>query len=266
MRTSFSCFVTLAVLSLACGKEAAPPAPADPSSGPDGDDWRGPVDRALAAIAAHPEAVSGGPDHSFEPLEVLVEEGGREHVRFDRRFKGLRVLGGDAVTHLSEARLEDASLTLTAPLAPEVTPGISGPDAAVLADLPGAVSELVVYSRGPSSALAYEVAGTAALPDGTPSEPHAIVDARSGEILDRWDGVATAGGTGQGYYSGKVTLQTTAVSRGFSLQDPTRGNLAARDLHGATRGTGALFTDANDVWGDGTLANRQSLAVDAQYG
>ena len=31
-------------------------------------------------------------------------------------------------------------------------------------------------------------------------------------------------------------------------------------------GNGTLFTDADNAWGDGALANRQTVAVDAQYG
>jgi Zn-dependent metalloprotease len=31
-------------------------------------------------------------------------------------------------------------------------------------------------------------------------------------------------------------------------------------------GNGSLFTDADNAWGDGTLANRQTVGVDAQYG
>ncbi|NUO41971.1 MAG: M4 family metallopeptidase, partial [Streptomyces sp.] len=38
------------------------------------------------------------------------------------------------------------------------------------------------------------------------------------------------------------------------------------DLGGGTSGTGTLFHDADDAWGDGTPANRQTAAVDAAYG
>jgi len=33
-----------------------------------------------------------------------------------------------------------------------------------------------------------------------------------------------------------------------------------------TNGSGTLFTDADNLWGDGTLSDRQTTAVDAQYG
>ncbi|WP_372348523.1 hypothetical protein [Streptomyces sp. KL116D] len=34
----------------------------------------------------------------------------------------------------------------------------------------------------------------------------------------------------------------------------------------ATESNGVLFTDADDVWGDGTAANPETAAVDAAYG
>nr|WP_284289581.1 hypothetical protein [Angustibacter aerolatus] len=50
------------------------------------------------------------------------------------------------------------------------------------------------------------------------------------------------------------------------MTDTARGSGTTTNLNHATSGNGTLFTDADDVWGDGTTANAQSAAVDAAYG
>ncbi len=114
--------------------------------------------------------------------------------------------------------------------------------------------------------LAYEVVIEGELDDQTPSELHVIVDATTAAILDSWDGIETASGTGRGFFNGTVALDTTAVSGGFQLKDPTRGNQSTVDMKNKQGGNGTLFTDADNTWGDFTLANRQTVGVDAQYG
>ena len=72
-------------------------------------------------------------------------------------------------------------------------------------------------------------------------------------------------GTGNGIYVGTVTIGTTAGTS-YSMRD-TVGNYTT-DLNGSTSSTaaGATFTDANDIWGNGTVSDRASAGVDAHYG
>jgi len=63
-----------------------------------------------------------------------------------------------------------------------------------------------------------------------------------------------------------VTLQTTAIPGGYSLKDPTRGNQYTADMKNKQGGNATLFTDADNVWGNFTLSDRATVAVDAQYG
>jgi Zn-dependent metalloprotease len=125
-------------------------------------------------------------------------------------------------------------------------------------------AELVILAREVPT-LAYEVVVDGELDDQSPSELHVIVDATSAAILDSWDGVETAN-NGNGFFNGWVTLDTTAISGGYSLKDPGRGGQYTVDMKNKQGGNGTLFTDANNIWGDGTLGNPQSVAVDAQYG
>jgi Zn-dependent metalloprotease len=108
-----------------------------------------------------------------------------------------------------------------------------------------------------------------------------LVDAHTGAILEKWDSLMTANaeGTGNSQYSGTVRLSTTTIAGGFELRDLTRpatlGN-TVNNLNHATAGTGTVYTDADNIWGDGlnyledpeptTSANGQTVAVDAAFG
>ncbi len=109
----------------------------------------------------------------------------------------------------------------------------------------------------------------------------ALIDARSGEILQQWDDLHTAAavGAGQSQYSGARPLHTNSIASGYELRDVTRpssGGNAVYDLAHSTSGTGTLYTDLDNNWGDGqnykedpeptTSANGQTAAVDAAYG
>jgi Zn-dependent metalloprotease len=128
-------------------------------------------------------------------------------------------------------------------------------------------AELLV-DAGDTVALAWEVVMEGGGKDGTPREGHYLVDARSGTIRDSWDGIETsaATGTGHSFFNGTVTLTTDLNGSTYSLRDGSRGNQFTTDMNNGTTGNGTLFTDADNAWGDGTLASRQTVAVDAQYG
>ena len=98
--------------------------------------------------------------------------------------------------------------------------------------------------------------------DQTPTRLHTIVDATNGATLARWDDVKE--GSGRGIFVGNVTVGTTPSGSSYQLKDPV-GNYTT-DLKQATSGTGTQFTDADDVWGNGSVSDRASAAVDAQYG
>ncbi|MFD9879715.1 M4 family metallopeptidase, partial [[Kitasatospora] papulosa] len=88
-----------------------------------------------------------------------------------------------------------------------------------------------------------------------------------------WNDFHTADGTGHGYQVGDVPLTTTAVSGGYQLKDATRGNGETRDAQNLTAtndsppaGWGKAFTDTDNVWGNGTLSDRATVAADAHFG
>ncbi|MFJ9626661.1 M4 family metallopeptidase [Streptomyces sp. NPDC101175] len=80
----------------------------------------------------------------------------------------------------------------------------------------------------------------------------------------------TASGTGTSLFVGKVPLTTTRTARtSYLLKDPTRWGTETRDAKGQeleSFARGKAFTSTTDTWGNGTVARRDSAAVDAQYG
>jgi zinc metalloprotease ZmpA len=230
--------------------------------------------RAQAHIAAFPGFTQHGAEHSYAAKDSLLDADGAQHVRFERQYRGMRVIGGDLVVHADRnGNFRDASHTMTRDINVARSASISGGRAAKAAlDLHGGTlgnerPELVVYARGDSPAMAWDVRVFSQQADGTPSEKHVIVDALSGAVLEAWDDIhtAAAAGTGKSLYSGTVALTTDLVGSVYNLRDPSRGNNYTIDLKNGTSG-GSVVTDADNTWGTGTSSSAQSAAVDAQYG
>jgi Zn-dependent metalloprotease len=235
--------------------------------------------QAVARALAHLQGSQGVlPDaDSFDARDVIVDADGLEHVRFARRFQGLRVIGGDVVVHgHSSGALRGLSRTLAAAPALSVKPTLDAA-AAELAGLKAAnvstgatvTSELVVFAHHHKPTLAWDVLYVGQTKEGLPTERHVIVQARSGEVLDSFDDIQTvdAVGTGRSLFLGKIQIHTDKQDAGgYALRDLTRGGHAVYDLKGKFTGKGTLFTDADNIWGNFTNANRQTVAVDAAAG
>ncbi|MFI8533812.1 M4 family metallopeptidase [Streptomyces aquilus] len=212
-----------------------------------------------------------GAQEALVVRDVVKDADGTVHTRYERTYAGLPVLGGDLVTHVAKSgALKGVSKATGARIAVASTDArISAATAkkSALADAGSgnASARKVVWAAGAKPVLAYESVVKGVQADGTPSELHVITDATTGKKIYEYQGIDT--GTGTSEYSGTVTLGTTAAaSGGFDLLDSGRGGHKTYDLNGGTSGTGTLFHDADDAWGDGTPANRQTAAVDAAYG
>ncbi len=230
------------------------------------------IARALEHVRQHPGAARANPDHAFAVRDVVLDADGAEHVRLDRTYRGLRVLGGDLVVHgTRDGSFTGVSQELDAVVAVSTRPGQSGDAAArraasEFAGQPGKASaELVVWAAAGAPVLAYEVLLEGTRADDEPSELHVVVDASTLDVLYSWDGIRHVGGTGTGFFNGSVALETTWTGSAYRLTDPSRGNQFTCDMRNRTNSCYYL-DDADNRWGDGTLGNRQTTAVDAQYG
>ena len=226
---------------------------------------------AEQAKAGQAGAALGLRDQSLTVKDVVTDADGTRHVRFERSWDGLRVVGGDFVaTKNARGTFTGTTLaggTSTIALTSRTPRTTSAAAQAVASSAAGYApsrvsSELVVHAAGAAPRLAWDVVTEGVRADQTPSRLHTVVDATSGRLLESWDTVTP--GTGSSMYSGTVTLNTTGSTGAFQLKD-TLGNYTT-DLGGATTGTGTQFTDADDIWGNGSASSRQTAAVDAQFG
>ncbi|MFF9812293.1 M4 family metallopeptidase [Streptomyces sp. NPDC014006] len=223
--------------------------------------------------------------------DVIVDKDGTQHVRYDRTYHGLPVLGGDFVVHLAPdgsyrgaSRATKSTVSLSG-----VTPKIAGPKAADLAaNALRAVNlgetlrrltakpELVVDALHGAPKLAWRTNAVAQDAQGNPVARTVLTDATSGTQIDAWDSLEHVSGDGKSLYSGTVALETTQSGSSYQLKDPTRGSTYTGDAANKTdlcflnicfsRAPSTVFTDADNHWGTGATADRASAAVDAQYG
>ncbi|MFF3604206.1 M4 family metallopeptidase [Streptomyces sp. NPDC002463] len=232
---------------------------------------------AQATVATTAETLGLGGQEQLSVKSVLKDADGTVHTRYERTFAGLPVLGGDLVVHTAAngsakgvTKATNATVTVASTTAAKSAGSakafaLGRAKAKGVAKAKADTARKVVWAASGTPALAWEtvVGGTQA--DGTPSELHVITDATTGAKLSEFQGIET--GVGNSKYSGQVTIGTTPANGSYSMTDGTRGGHKTYDLNGGNgTGTGTLFTDPDDTWGDGTTGDRQTAAVDAAYG
>lgn len=230
--------------------------------------------RARSNITAFPGHSLHSTGQTYTLRDTILDEDGSEHVRFDRSYQGLRVIGGELVVHQDRhGSLREVSRTMDRLPMLSTRATLSADAATTLALAAHAgntwktAPELLVHARGDVPTLAYDVRVFSTQPDGTPSEKHVIVDAHRGTVLEAWDDIHTApaAGTGKSYFNGVVALTTNSLSSGYELRDPSRGGQYTVNLRNLTSG-GSIFLDADNVWGNSALTDTATVGVDAQYG
>ncbi|MEU1194896.1 M4 family metallopeptidase [Streptomyces sp. NPDC005813] len=246
---------------------------------------------AASALVEHATSLGLTSAQDTSVRDVVVDKDGTQHVRYDRTYRQLPVLGGDFVVHLTpDGAYRSADRATRSPLSlPSVTPGLAAPKAADLAvnalraaNLGEALKKitakprLVVDALHGAPRLAWQTQVVAQDSLGNPVARSVLTDARTGAQIDAWDTIETATGDGKSLYGGTVPLETTLSGSTYQLKDPTRGNTYTGDAANKTdlcifgicfsRAPATLFTDADNHWGSGTTSDRSSAAVDAQYG
>ncbi|GLY41645.1 zinc metalloprotease [Amycolatopsis sp. NBRC 101858] len=255
------------------------PASATPAAQPAAPD-------VAAARAADQAAASGldalkrGPAESFQRVGLTAGGGGLFYGAYQRTYQGLRVVGGDAVVVADGAgRVRGTSAAETAAITVGTQAALDAAKAAATAraQLPTVDSvstpEKVVLA-GASPKLAYEVvvAGRTAT---APSNLHVFVDAATGAILDKRDDVKTfasgartqaqpstvnVAGTGNSYYVGNVSIDTTQSGSTYTLRDPGRTGISCG------REGGSVYSGPDNAWGNGTGTDLETACVDTLFG
>ncbi len=252
------------VSTLASPAAAAKPPPA-PQSG---------ATPAARAIAAADAAVRSGFDaavnaasETYERQQVTPWVKGLYSVAYERRYRGLPVVGGDAVVladgegnvrslqSASQTRIDvSVRSTVTAERAEAVartkqvkTEKVSG-------------SRLVVKLHDGKQVLAWETTLTGRQAKA-PSKLHVFVDARTGKVVDSYDEVVA--GTGNSKWNGPnpLTIDTTNSGGTYSLRDPNRPGLSCADYNG-----GQVFSKTTDNWGNGNPTSKETGCTDLMFG
>ncbi|MFI8456457.1 M4 family metallopeptidase [Kitasatospora sp. NPDC085464] len=235
------------------------------------------------------KALGLGAKEQLVAKDAVLDKDGTRHLRFERTYADLPVIGGDLVVHQkADGAVKSVSKAVSARIdLPSVTPAVPADQAAAQAT--GAVKatvgvtldadqspladvhqtgtpQLVVWATDGSPRLAYRTTVEGVRADGTPSSQVLVTDAASGRVLSTHEKVQTAAGTGKGVFVGQVPLTTAQSGGQYQLKDDTRGGQSTTDMSNGTSGSGSLFANAGNSFGDGTAGNRESAAVDAQFG
>ncbi|TCO50051.1 Zn-dependent metalloprotease [Kribbella antiqua] len=214
----------------------------------------------IAAARANAAQLGVGDGGDLVVRDIVVDGDGSSHVRFDRTYQGLPVVGGDVVVHQDKAGKARSSSGGVGKLSLSTKPAVTAGAARAAAKQKTAKQQLVVFvTNAGQSKLAYKVVSEGRKANGEPTGTETYVDAQTGKVLDSWSTVADDLGSGSGLYVGTVGLDTTKSGTSWTMVDPVRGG-------NATYNAGTLFSDADNVWGTGSNANPQTAGVDAHYG
>ncbi|WP_306591198.1 M4 family metallopeptidase [Geothrix sp. 21YS21S-4] len=217
------------------------------------------VDAAASRLLANRSQLGLDADNGFHLRDAHSDKLGQTHGHFAQLYKGVRVWGGDAITHIAK---DGSELPLTNALHRaiqlNVNPSIEAGEAlaAVQADLApkGAyayapTSELVVYPETVEVVrpgrrriddanaedltrevlrftLAYHVHTELENDQDGIKHTDYLVNAHTGAILKKWNALHTtaAVGTGKSQYNGTVSLPTNYTGSTYEMRDMTRGS------------------------------------------
>jgi zinc metalloprotease ZmpA len=223
---------------------------------------------------------------------VTLDKLDQAHIRYDQLYKGVRVFEGQAIAHVDVAqdriaRVTDALLPIASDL--DIAPAMGEEDALFLGrsdaraerDTEARAELMVFVSRDDGGAhLAYRIHITGDTARG-PVDQVSFIDAHSGATLLSYDNLHTGkpgggGGTGTGVgqagtaktlYSGNAPVTAEILSDGtFGLKDVTRGGLSATNMGSRQSGSGSLFIDADNIWGNNTNADAATVGSEALFG
>ncbi|WP_033824100.1 M4 family metallopeptidase [Kitasatospora sp. MBT63] len=243
------------------------------------------IAQADAQAPAAAKALGLGSQEKLVAKDAVVDADGTRHLRYERTFGGLPVLGGDLVVHQdAKGTVKSVDRAVQGSVAPAtLSPKLTAAQASAAAagavqatvgtsrdaDEPALASagragtaQLVVWAASGTPRLAYRTTVGGIRADGTPSSQLLVTDAATGELLSSDEQIHTSNATGTGYgvFDGTVTLTTNYTGSTYQLKDNTRGGMYTVDKNGT------LYTDADNIWGNGQASNGQSAAVDAQFG
>ncbi|OPC83960.1 hypothetical protein B4N89_26215 [Embleya scabrispora] len=224
------------------------------------------VSAADRAVANGLDALAKGPDEKFERQLVTPWINDLYSVAYQRTYRGLPVVGGDAVVMADgQGRVRGTQAATSAQIAvpTRATVAAGTAEATSKAQLPVVDKveshRLVVHVLDGNSNLAWETV-VAGRTDTAPSRLHVFVDANTGQVLDKVDDVKAGTGNSQWNGPNPLTIQTSGSGSSYSLRDTTRPGLSCAD-----NATGQVFTKSTDSWGNGQASSKETGCVDVMW-
>ena len=218
------------------------------------------------AVATNP-ALAKGADQVLLRASTTPGGAGLFYSAYERTYRGLEVVGGDAVVVTdAQGRVHDTITARTDRIAVDIRPALTKSAAEAVARTQLSTVEqvfnrrLVILADTASPTLAYEINLAGVTPANAPANLHVFVDARDGTILDIRDDVRE--GTGNSFYNGNpVTISTRNNGNGtFSMVDTTRPGIQCGQVSNRT-----VFSGNDDLWGNGSGTSLETACVDALY-
>ncbi|MFB4276645.1 M28 family peptidase [Nonomuraea sp. MTCD27] len=217
------------------------------------------------AVASRLDELTRGPDEAYSRVSVTPGASDMFYVAYERTYKGLPMVGGDAVVvtdaagHVRDTVAAAGPSPRDVPTRATISAGRATEVARTRLERVDDTAEprLVVLAWGERPRLTWE-AVVSGIAGGKPSIQHVFVDARTGRIADSYDLVRA--GTGTGFYNGQVTIGTSGSGSSYSMTDTSRPGIQC----GGQGGT--AYTGTDDTWGNGSGTNLETACVDALYG
>ncbi|MFD6973662.1 M28 family peptidase [Streptomyces sp. NPDC059949] len=228
---------------------------------------------AARAVAAADQAVDSGLDslvnssqEQYERRLVTPWVKDLYSVSYERSYRGLPVVGGDAVV-LADGSGKVRALQSASSVRIDVAtrPSVTAKDAesAARARLVSVdkveSSRLVVRLKDDKPVLAWETV-LSGRTRTAPSRLHVFTDARTGSFVDSYDDVVAGSGNSKWNGPGPVTIDTTNSGSTYTLRDPNRTGLSCADYS-----TGTVFTKSSDSWGTGNPTSKETGCVDLMF-
>ncbi|MFI6003585.1 M28 family peptidase [Streptomyces sp. NPDC051366] len=224
------------------------------------------VAAADAAVRSGLDTLVNSPQQQYDRRLVTPWVQDLYSVSYERSYRGLPVVGGDAVVLADgEGHVRALQSATSTVIDVATTPSVTAKaaEAASRAELAKVDkvqgSRLVVKIKDDKPVLAWETV----LSGNTrtaPSKLHVFVDARTGKVVDRHDEVVAGSGTSKWNGPNPLTISTTASGGSFSLSDPNRPGLSCADYS-----TGSVFTKSSDSWGTGNATSKETGCTDLMF-
>ncbi|WP_030721757.1 M28 family peptidase [Streptomyces sp. NRRL S-237] len=228
---------------------------------------------AARAVAAADQAVDSGLDslvnssqEQYERRLVTPWVKDLYSVSYERSYRGLPVVGGDAVVladGTGKVRALQSASSVRIDVSTQASVSAKDAESASRAKLVSVdkveSSRLVVRLKDDKPVLAWETV-LSGRTRTAPSKLHVFVDARTGAFVDSYDEVVAGTGNSKWNGPGPVTIDTTNSGSTYTLRDPNRTGLSCADYS-----TGTVFSKSSDSWGTGNPTSKETGCVDLMF-